>query len=83
MLVLSVVASAVAAVVLGFVAYLFIGGYSGGSSPTSVTPVLFPIAILLFVLVGLPSLLLCGLMWAGYSLSTRRRRRAGQPGPPR
>ena len=82
MFALSLLASAIVASVLGFVAYLFIGGYSGGSSPTSVTPVLFPIAILLFVLAGLPSLLLCGLMWAGYSLSTRRRRRAGEPGPP-
>jgi hypothetical protein len=82
MLVLSVLASAVVAVILGFVVYLFIGGYSGGSSPTSVAPVLCPIAILLFMVAGLPSMLLCGVMWAGYSLSKRRRTRAGEPDQP-
>jgi hypothetical protein len=82
MLVLSLLTSAAVAVVLGLVVYLFIGGYSGGNSPTSVTAVLFPIAILLFVVAGLPSMLLCGVMWAGYSLSTRRRNRSEAQGPP-
>ena len=77
LLVLSVAASAAVAVIVAFVVYLFIGGYSGGSSPTSVTPVLFPIGILLLVLVGLPSALICGLLWSGYSLSRRRDGRAG------
>jgi hypothetical protein len=72
MLVLSVLASAAVAVILAVVLYLFIGGYSGGSRPTSVTPVLFPVALLLFIVAGLPSMLLCGLLWAGYSLSRRR-----------
>jgi hypothetical protein len=81
MLVLSVLTSVLLAGVLGLVLYLFIGGYSGGNSPTSVTPVLFPIALLIFVVVGLPSMLLCGAMWAGYSLSTRRRRLAGGDAP--
>jgi hypothetical protein len=81
MLVLSVLSSAVTAVVLGFVVYLFIGGYSGANSPTSVTALLFPIALLFFVIAGLPSMLVCGLMWAGYSLSTRRRSRASAPRP--
>jgi hypothetical protein len=76
MLVLSVLTSVLVAGVLGLVVYLFIGGYSGGNSPTSVTPVLFPIALLLFVVAGLPSMVLCGAMWAGYSLSARRRRSA-------
>jgi hypothetical protein len=44
MLVLSLLTSAAVAVVLGLVVYLFVGGYSGGNSPTSVTPALFPIA---------------------------------------
>jgi hypothetical protein len=82
MLVLSVVASAEVAAVLVFVAYLFIGGYSGGSSPTSVAPVLFPIAILIFLAAGLPSMLICGLLWAGFSISSRRRDRASAPGAP-
>jgi hypothetical protein len=82
MLMPSLLTSAAVAVVLGLVIYLFIGGYSGGNSPTSVTPVLFPIAILLFVVAGLPSMLLCGAMWAGYSLSTRRRTRPEAQGPP-
>jgi hypothetical protein len=82
MLVLSVLASAAVAAILGFVVYLFVGGYSGGSSSTSVTPVLFPIAILLFVVAGLPAMLICGLLWAGYSRSSRRQRdgRAGRGG---
>ncbi len=82
MLVLSVLTSAAVAIILGLVAYLFIGGYSGGSDPTSITPVLFPIALLLFVFAGLPSMLLCGVMWAGYSLSMRRRGRGAASGPP-
>jgi ABC-type polysaccharide/polyol phosphate export permease len=75
MLVLSVLASATAAVIVGIVLYLFIGGYSGGNSPTSVTPILFPFAILLFVVAGLPSMLICGLLWTGFSLSRRRQAR--------
>ena len=82
MLVLSVLASAEVAAVLVLVVYLFIGGYSGGSSPTSVAPVLFPIAILIFLAAGLPSMLICGLLWAGFSLSSRRPDRASAPGAP-
>jgi hypothetical protein len=51
MLVLSVLTSVLLAGVLGLVLYLFIGGYSGGNTPTSVTPVLFPIALLILVVV--------------------------------
>ncbi len=73
LLVLSVLSSAAVAAILGLVVYLFIGGYSGGSNPTSVAPLAFPLAILLFVIVALPSMLICGLLWAGFSLSSRRR----------
>jgi hypothetical protein len=73
MLVLSVLASAAVAVILAFVLYPFIGGYTGGSNPESVTPILFPVALVLFLVAGLPSMLVCGLFWAGYSLSRRRR----------
>jgi hypothetical protein len=80
MLVLSVLASAAVAVILAVVLYLFIGSYSGGNNPTSITPVLFLVAFLLFVLAGLPSMLLCGLMWTGYSLSRRRHTRTDPEG---
>jgi ABC-type polysaccharide/polyol phosphate export permease len=76
MLVLSVLTSTAVGVIVAFVLYLFIGGYSGGDDATSVTPILFPIAILFFVIVGLPSVLICGLLWTGYSLSRRRDGRA-------
>ena len=83
LLVLSAIASlAVVAIFLLF-AYLFIGGYSGGSNPTSVAPVLFPIAFLFFGLVGVPSMLVCSLFWAGYAFSRRRDRRRGEPARPR
>jgi hypothetical protein len=85
--VLSVLTSVAVAVVLGLVLYLFLGGYSGGHSPASVTPVLFPIALLIFVLAGLPSMLACAALWAGYARSTRRQgaAHAGESGqqPPR
>ena len=80
MLALSVLASAAVAVILGFVVYLFVGGYSGGSSPASVAPALFPVAILLFIVAGLPAMLVCGLLWAGYARSTRPRGRPGAAG---
>src|SRR5215469_8955639 len=79
LLVLSALASLGVAVILVFVAYLFIGGYSGGNSPTNVAPVLFPIALLLFIFAGLPSMLVCGLLWAGYAISRRRGTRRGEP----
>ncbi len=82
MLGLSVLASAAVAVILGFVVYLFVGAYSGGGSPTNVAPVLFPVAILLFIVAGLPAMLVCGLLWAGYTRSTRRRDRPDAPGRP-
>jgi len=72
MLVLSVLASAVVAVLLALVLYLFIGGYSGGSSPTNIAPVLIPVALLLLIVAGPPAVLLCGLLWAGYRRSRRR-----------
>ena len=82
MLVLSVLASAAVATIMGFVVYLFIGGYSGGDSPTNIAPVLFPIAILLFLVAGLPAMLICALLWAGFSRSSRRRSASGPDRPP-
>jgi hypothetical protein len=53
---------------------------SRGNSPTSITPILYPIAIALFVVAGLPSVLICGLLWTGYSLSRRRKVRPDHEG---
>jgi hypothetical protein len=71
LLVLSVLATAGVAAIVGLVIYFFIVGYSGGSDPTSIAPVLFPIAILLFLFVGLPAMLICVLLWLGYARSSR------------
>jgi hypothetical protein len=73
LLVLSVLATAGVAAIIGLVIFFFIGGYSGGSDPTSIAPVLFPIAILLFLFGGLPAMLICVLLWLGYARSSRTR----------
>jgi hypothetical protein len=70
LLVLSAVASAIAAVILALVAYTYIGDYAVGSHG-----VVIGVSVLLFWFAGLPSMLLCGLLWAGYWLSRRRRTR--------
>src|SRR5215469_7421730 len=79
LLVLSAIASLAVVVIVLFVVYLFIGGYSGGNNPTSVNGLLFPLAFLLLGLVGLPSMLVCGLLWAGYAASRHRDARRGEP----
>jgi drug/metabolite transporter (DMT)-like permease len=73
---LAVIASAATAVVLGFAAYLFIQGYSGGNNPESVAPLAFPIAIAIYAFVGVPTALVCALAWVGYYAATRRIRRS-------
>jgi hypothetical protein len=70
---LSVLASTGLGVVLGLALYLFIGGYSAGNDPTSPAPLLFPIAIGLFILVGLPAGMLCIVLWTGFAFSLRRK----------
>ena len=72
---LSGFATAAVALVIGILIYLVIGGYSGGSSHTNVAPVLFPVAFLVFLIVGLPTILVCALSWAGFAISARRERR--------
>jgi hypothetical protein len=79
LLVLSTLSALEVVVVLLFVAYLFVGAYSGGNDPTSPAPLLFPIAIAIFFVVGGPSMLLCGLLWAGFTYSRQRRTRPGGP----
>jgi NADH:ubiquinone oxidoreductase subunit H len=79
LLVLSAIASLAVVVIMLFVVYLFIGGYSGGNNPTSIAPVLFPIAFFLFVFAGVPSMLVCCLLWIGYAISRYRDTRRGEP----
>jgi hypothetical protein len=71
LLVLAMLATAGVAAIIGLVIYFFIGGYSGGSDPTNIAPVLFPVAILLFLFAGLPAMLVCVLLWLGYARSSR------------
>ncbi len=56
----------------GFFVHLIVGGYSGGSSPTSVAPMLFPVAFLFFLVVQIPATLVCALLWLGYRVASAR-----------
>jgi hypothetical protein len=76
LLVLAVLASAATVVIIGFLVNLFIAGYSGGNDPTSVAPLAFPIALLFFVIAGVPALLICTLLWLAYTASRAARKRA-------
>jgi hypothetical protein len=79
LLTLSVLATLAIVVIILFFVYLLIGAYSGGSNPTSVNGVLFPIALLFLGIVGFPSTLVCVLLWVGYAISRRRDARRGEP----
>jgi hypothetical protein len=79
LLTLSVLTSLAIVVIILFFIYLLIGAYSGGSNPTSVNGVLFPIALIFLGIVGFPSMLVCILLWAGYAISRRRDARRGEP----
>jgi hypothetical protein len=83
LLVLAVLASAATVVILGFLVNLFIQGYSGGNDPTSIAPLAFPIAILGFVIAGIPALVISTLLWLAYTASKAGRARArGTPDDP-
>jgi len=71
LLVLSVLASLGTAGLFGFFVYLIVGAYSGGSSPTNIAPVLFPIAFLFLTVVVIPAVLVCALLWLGFRTATR------------
>ena len=74
LLALSVLASVAVAVIVAFVGYLFVSGYSGGNDPTSVAPLAFPVAIIFFAIAGLPAILICAGLWVAHGVSVRRRR---------
>jgi hypothetical protein len=69
-----VLTAAAAAGTVGFAAYLFAEGYSGGSSQQSVAPLAFPLALLILAVVGMPLTLACALSWAGYRAAARKNR---------
>lgn len=74
LLTFAVLTAAAGAVVTGFAVYLFIGGYSGANDPQSVSGLLFPIALLIFGVVGVPLLLACAASLAGYRAMVRKDR---------
>ena len=78
LLVLAVVASAAAVVIVGFIVNLFIQGYSGGNDPTSIAPLAIPIAMLFYVIAGIPAMLICAMLWLAYTASKTARARARQ-----
>jgi hypothetical protein len=83
MLLLSVLASAAAAVICALVAYLVLSGYPRGNSQGSVSigqqyridgfPII-PVWFVVLIYLGVPCILLCGFMWVGYLLSRRHGR---------
>ena len=81
LLVLAVMASTATAVIFGFLAFMFISGYSGGSSPTSIAPIAFPIALFFFVVVGVPAVVISVLLWFAYR-AARSSKVAGARQPP-
>jgi hypothetical protein len=74
LLALAVLASAAAAVVVGFAGYLIIEGYSGGGGAQSVAPLAFPIAFLVLAVAGLPVAAVCAATWTGYLAAARKSR---------
>lgn len=75
LLAFAMLTSAAAAAVLGFAAYLFAEGYSGGSNPQSVAPLAFPLSLLILAFAGIPLTLVCAGSWAGYLSAARKIRR--------
>jgi hypothetical protein len=78
LLAFAVLASAAAAAVVGFAAYLFTEGYSGGGDPQSVAPLAFPLAFLILAVVGLPAAVVCAASWTGYLAASRKSRQPCQ-----
>jgi hypothetical protein len=74
LLALAILASAAVVAVLGFAAYLFTEGYSGGSDPEGLLSLAFPLALLVLVVGGLPAMLACAASWFGYLTVARKRR---------
>jgi hypothetical protein len=84
LLVLAVVASAATVVIFGFLINLFIQGYLSSNTPTSLGGLAVFLAMLGYVIVGIPATLVCALLWIGYlgSKAARARAQAGPDDPP-
>jgi hypothetical protein len=85
LLVLAVLASAATVLLIGFLVYRFIQGYSGGNDATGGADLdlASPFAVLFFVVAGIPALLMCGLLWLAYAASrSARNRTLGRTGRP-
>jgi hypothetical protein len=78
LLAFAVLASVAAAAVVGFAAYLFAEGYSGGGDRQSVPPLAFPLAFLVLAVVGLPAAVVCAASWTGYLAASRKSRQPCQ-----
>jgi hypothetical protein len=72
LLALSALSTVGVMVILGFLVSLFISGYSGGSNPESVAPLAFPVAMLGFVIAGVPAIVISAVLWAAYVAARRR-----------
>lgn len=83
LLVLASLASAATLALLVYLAYLVLESYSGGNSSTSLSGLLFLVAVVYAVVFGIPAFLVSAALWVGYALIMRRRRRraAGPDGP--
>jgi hypothetical protein len=75
-----VLASAATALILGFLVYLIIDGYSGGNSPTNIAPIAFPVVLLFFVVLGIPALVISALLWFAYGAARTRMGAGRSPG---
>ena len=69
---LSVLSTAGVVVILGVLVSLFLSGYSGGSTPESVAPLAFPVAMLGFAIAGVPAIVICAVLRAAHLADQRR-----------
>jgi len=76
---LSLLSSLGVGVIVVYVVYMIIFGYSGGNDPTSINALAIPLAFLVLFFIGVPSMLVCGLLWGGYAVSRRRSARPSGP----
>jgi hypothetical protein len=69
---LFVLASAAAIVLFCYLVGLWVAGYSGGSNPTSISALAFPLAMLFFVFFEIPAVIVSVLLWVAYRAAFRR-----------
>jgi cytochrome bd-type quinol oxidase subunit 2 len=76
LLVLSVLASAVTVIILGFFINLFIQGYSIRNDPSGLGGLAVFFSLVGYYFVGIPAMLICTLLWLAYRASSAARARA-------